>query len=292
MLLAVSTAAVFWYGGNRVIEGSMSVGTLVAFLAYHMRLLAPVQALMGLYTNLVTAQVSLERVEVLFRNAPEVAEAAEVAVPTVIRGELELCAVGFTFDERKRMLDGVTWRVGPGQTGLILGPSGAGKSTLADLLVRFYDPQAGMVQLDGVDLRRWPLAKLRETVAVVEQTPWLFPCSVGENLRYGRAEATDEELRQVLRAVGLDETFGNLQAEVGERGLAVSVGQRQRLAIARALLRRPTVLVLDEPTAALDEASEELVTRGIRGWLPHATLVLITHRLKLRGLADTVLEIA
>ena len=185
----------------------------------------------------------------------------------------------------------VSWRVEAGRTGLVMGPSGRGKSTLGDLLLRFYDPVEGSVRLDGVDLREWRLADLRRHVCVVEQTPWLFPASVAENLRYGDEAATEEQMWQALEAVGLEGVFADLREKVGERGLALSAGQRQRLAIARALLRRPRVLVLDEPTAALDEASETLVTSGIRRALPEATLILITHRPRLRELADTVLEL-
>jgi ATP-binding cassette subfamily B protein len=291
MVIALSTAVVFWVGGSAVIAGTMTIGTLMAFLAYHMRLLSPVQALMGLYTNLVTAQVSLERVEALFAIAPEVRESAVARVPAVLRGEVEIERVRFAYSEGRPVLQEVSWRVEAGRTGLVMGPSGRGKSTLGDLLLRFYDPVEGSVRLDGVDLREWRLADLRRHVCVVEQTPWLFPASVAENLRYGDEAATEEQMWQALEAVGLEGVFADLREKVGERGLALSAGQRQRLAIARALLRRPRVLVLDEPTAALDEASETLVTSGIRRALPEATLILITHRPRLRDLADTVLEL-
>jgi ATP-binding cassette subfamily B protein len=291
MLLALSTAAVFWVGGNQVISGAMTVGTLVAFLAYHMRLLSPVQALMGLYTNLVTAQVSLERVEKLFAIQPEVASKPGVSRVASVRGEVELRQVSFDYQPGKPVLQVVSWNVGAGQIGLILGPSGQGKSTLADLLVRFYDPTSGAVLLDGVDLREYAIEDLRRFVCVVEQTPWLFPVSIAENLRYGDPAANDEELRAALASVGLSETFSDIKAMVGERGLAISAGQRQRLAIARALLRKPKVLILDEPTAALDEASERLVTNGLRKHLPDTTLIVVTHRTKLRDIADTILEL-
>jgi ATP-binding cassette, subfamily B, bacterial len=291
LLLALSTAAVFWVGGNQVIAGTMSVGTLVAFLAYHMRLLSPVQALMGLYTNLVTAQVSLERVEKLFSVTPEVQEEASENSRVDVQGEVEIRDASFSYTAGKPILKQVNWKVPAGKIGLILGPSGRGKSTLADLLLRFYDPDEGSVLLDGYNLRQLPLAELRRQVCVVEQSPWLFPASVAENLRYGEPDASDEELRAALGSVGLEETFADLGALVGERGLAISAGQRQRLAIARALLRQPKVLVLDEPTAALDEASERLVTDGLRRHLPNATLIVITHRTKLKDIADTILEL-
>jgi ATP-binding cassette, subfamily B, bacterial len=289
MLLAASTAAVFWVGGNKVIAGTMTVGTLVAFLAYHMRLLGPVQALMGMYTNLVTAQVSLERVQTLFDAKPEVVAPAGGA-DLYLSGHVALENVTFAFGHRK-VFESLYWNVPLGGIGVVLGPSGRGKSTLADLLLRFYDPQSGRVLIDGHDLKTVPMASLRKHVAVVEQSPWLFPASVAENLRYADPAASDADLHAALAAVGLDSAFPDLQTMVGERGLNLSAGQRQRLAIARALLRRPNVLVLDEPTAALDEASERIVTQGIRKFLPHATLILITHRRQLAELASSVLDL-
>lgn len=289
MLLALSTAAVFWVGGNKVIAGTMTVGTLVAFLAYHMRLLGPVQALMGMYTNLVTAQVSLERVQTLFDVQPEVRGNSQGEV-VQLAGHVALENVSFAFGD-KPVFAGLYWNVPVGGLGVVLGPSGRGKSTLADLLLRFYDPQTGRVLIDGHDLKSLPMPVLRRQVAVVEQAPWLFPASIAENLRYADPQASDAELREALAAVGLEQTFPDLQMAIGERGLNLSAGQRQRLAIARALLRRPSVLVLDEPTAALDEASEQIVTQGIRKFLPQATLILITHRRPLANLASTVLDL-
>ena len=291
MLLALSTAAVFWVGGSQVIAGTMTVGTLVAFLAYHMRLLTPVQSLMGMYTNLVTAQVSLERVEKLFSVRPEVIEATNPKPMREALGAIELKNVSFCYTADRPVLDAVNWKVEAGQIGLVLGPSGRGKSTLADLLLRFYDPESGTIFLDGIDLRMISIRELRRAICVVEQSPWLFPVSIADNLRYGDEAATDQEIRAALKSVGLDEVFSDLNAQVGERGLAISAGQRQRLAIARALLRKPRVLVLDEPTAALDEASERLVTDGLRSHLPTTTLIVITHRVKLREIADTILDL-
>ncbi len=289
LLLAVSTASVFWVGGNQVIAGTMTVGTLVAFLAYHTRLLGPVQALMGMYSNLITAQVSLERVEALFTTKAEVLS-PNPGVDTYLAGHIAFENVHFSHGDKK-IFDGLYWNIPVGGVGVVLGASGRGKSTLADLLLRFYDPQEGRVLIDGYDLREVSLPSLRRQVAVVEQAPWLFPATIAENLRYADANASDETLRGALAAVGLEKELPNLEQIVGERGLNLSAGQRQRLAVARALLRRPNVLVLDEPTAALDEASERIVTEGIRNYLPHATIVLITHRRQLAELAATVLEL-
>jgi ATP-binding cassette subfamily B protein len=289
LLLAASTAAVFWVGGNKVIAGTMTIGTLVAFLAYHMRLLSPVQALMGMYSNLITAQVSLERVQTLFDIRPEVflPEQGEAAY---LAGHIAFENVTFAFDG-KPVLQGLYWNIPQGAMAVVLGASGRGKSTLADLLLRFYDPQEGRILVDGYDLREIPESTLRRYMAVVEQAPWLFPASIRENLLYAKPDATDEELHQALAAVGLSEAMPDLALELGERGLNLSAGQRQRLAIARALLRQPAILVLDEPTAALDEASERIVTGGIRRLLPASTIVLITHRRALAELADTVLDL-
>lgn len=291
MLLAFSTAAVFWVGGNKVIAGTMTMGTLVAFLAYHTRLLAPVQSLMGMYTNFVTAQVSLERVQKLFDVQPEVQPALDAPRRASLRGEVELRNVRFGYNENQPLFTGLSWHLLPGQTGVVLGPSGRGKSTLADLLLHFYEPGEGTILLDGIPLSQWHPHDLREHLAVVEQAPFLFPATIAENLRFGLENITDRDLHEVLDAVSLGKDIPDLNLQVGERGLSLSAGQRQRLAIARALLRRPSVLVLDEPTAALDEASESIVSGGIRKWLPHATIILITHRTRMQELADSTMTL-
>lgn len=289
MLLAFSTAAVFWVGGNKVIASTMTMGTLVAFLAYHTRLLAPVQSLMGMYTNFITAQVSLERVQTLFDVKPEVRPALDAPRRPAMRGEVEIRGLRFGYRDNQPLFADLNWHLLPGQIGVVLGPSGRGKSTLADLLLHFYEPSAGSILIDGIDLRQWNPADLRHHMAVVEQVPFLFPGTIAENLRFGLEGISDEDLHKVMAAVALAKDIPNLQLNAGERGLSLSAGQRQRLAIARALLRKPAILVLDEPTAALDEASEALVSGGIREWLPNSTIILITHRTKMQEVADSTL---
>jgi len=293
LILSAGGAVVFLYGGLRVIQGTLTMGALVAFLAYQMRLWAPIQALMSLYASLATARVSLARVGELFDAHPEVQEAPDAAPVESIRGDISFENVSFSFDRGAPVLDGVSFRVEAGETLAIVGPSGSGKSTIADLLVRLLDPDSGTVRLDGRDLRTLRLAGVRRHVAVVDQTPFLFHASVAENLRYTRPEATDDELHQAARAAGIDAFIATLphgyETVVGERGAALSAGERQRLAIGRALLTDPEVLILDEPTAALDPVTERRVVSGLDERRKGRTTIIITHRMELAAHADHVI---
>ena len=291
VLLAVGTAVVFLYGGSRVIGGAITMGTFVAFVAYQMRLLAPVQGLMGLYTSLATARVSLSRVHEIFDAPVEVEELDDATTLESVRGEVVLESVTFSFD-RGAVLDEVSLEIGAGEVIAIVGPSGGGKSTIADLLLRHLDPDAGHVLLDGHDLTTLRLSDLRRHVAIVDQTPFIFNASMGENIRYARPEASDEDVERAIRAAGLAAFVAQLpeglQTEVGERGRALSAGERQRVAIARAFLADPAVLVLDEATASLDPASERLVVAGYEAVMRGRTTIIISHRLELAGKANRV----
>jgi ATP-binding cassette subfamily B protein len=291
-ILTLSTAAVFLYGGSLVIAGTMSIGSLVAFMAYHLRLLAPVQNLLGLYTNLATARVSLGRVFELLDTPAEVSERPDAAALGEARGEIAFERVTLRHDREAAVLDEVSFTVPAGSICAIVGPSGVGKSTIADLLLRLYDPQAGAVKLDGQDLRGLRLADLRRAVALVDQAPFLFNASIAENIAYARPEATREEIIAAARAAAIDDLIRALpdgyDTQVGERGLTLSAGERQRIAIARALLRRSALLVLDEPTAALDPVTEQSVSASLSALLQGRTTIIITHRLSLVEIADQV----
>jgi ATP-binding cassette subfamily B protein len=292
LILSGSTVAIFLYGGHKVIAGAMTVGTFVAFMAYQMRLMAPVQALLGLYSNLATVKVSLARVHEILDTPPEVVEAAGAEPLETAGGELRFDDVVLRQEGRGPILDGVSFQVAPGEVLAVVGASGSGKSTIADLALRLIDPDSGSVSLDGRDLKSLRLTDVRRHIVAVEQEPFVFHATIAENLRYARPEASDAELAAAARAAGIELFIESLPARygtvVGERGRALSAGERQRIAIARAFLANPTVLVLDEPTAALDPISERQVVAGYAALMKGRTTIVISHRLELARQADRV----
>ena len=292
LILAAGTGAVFLYGGLRVINGTLTLGTFVAYMACQMRFLPPMQALMGLYANFATARVSLRRVSEILDVPVEVEEsAAPVALPQVA-GEIAFEDVTLSFDRGAPVLEHLSFEVRRGEVLAIVGASGSGKSTIADLLLRLLDPDSGAVRLDGHDVRTLKLEDLRRWVALVDQQPVILHASVAENIRYARPDATDAEVAEAARLASLDDFIASLPQKfdtvVGERGSALSVGERQRLAMARAFLTDPAVLVLDEPTAALDPDAERRIVDGYESVMRGRTTIVITHRLELARSADRV----
>src|SRR6266851_2758336 len=287
-ILTLSTAAIFLYGGKLVIDGALTTGSLVALMSYHLRLLSPVQNLMTLYSNLVSGGVSLSRVWELFDTRAEVIDQPGAKPFSNFRGEIEFDRVSFGYGV-EAVLENVSFRVAPGTICAILGPSGAGKSTLADLLIRFYDPDAGAIRIDGQDLRDLPLADVRRAVVLVDQSPYLFHASVRENIAYARPEATGDEIANAAQAACIHERIISLpdgyDTVIAERGQTLSAGERQRIALARALLANPKVLVLDEPTSALDEANERAIADMLIRAAEGRTAILITHRPSLASIA-------
>jgi ATP-binding cassette subfamily B protein len=294
-VLTLSTAIVFLYGGKLVISGLLTTGQLVAFMAYHLRLLSPVQNLLLLYTNLLTGGVALGRVFEILDVPVEVEELPNARSLGQVRGDITFDRVRFRYSENVSVLENVSFHVPAGALCVIVGPSGAGKSTLADLLLRFHDPESGAICVDGHDVRELRLADLRREIALVEQSPHLFRATVEENIAYGQPDASLSEIRACARAAAIDDFIQSLPdgyaTIIGERGLTISAGERQRIALARALLRNPSILIMDEPTAALDPESEASVTYALAGAHRCRTTILITHRMSLVGAADVVVAV-
>jgi ATP-binding cassette subfamily B protein len=293
-VLTLSTAAIFLYGGKLVIDGALTPGSLIALMAYHLRLLTPAQNLMGLYTNLVSGGVSLTRVWELFDTAAEVADQPGAIPLGEVRGEIEFDNVSFGYGS-DAVLDRLSFRVAPGTICAIVGPSGAGKSTLADLLVRFYDADSGSIRLDGRDLRGVPLSDLRRAVGLVDQSPYLFHASVRENISYTRPGATDAEIMSAAQEASIHERILALpqgyDTIIAERGQTLSAGECQRVALARALLANPKVLVLDEPTSALDETNERAIAEALVRAAKGRTAILITHRATIARIAHQTIQL-
>ena len=292
LLLTTGTGIVFLYGGYRVIDGATTLGTFVAFMAYQMRLMAPIQGLMGLYSNLATARASLVRVHEIRDSPPEVIEATASKSLPICKGEVTLEEIHYGFGRGGEVLAGVNLVIPAGQVLAIVGTSGSGKSTIADLLSRQLDPDEGRILLDGNNLCDLFLAQVRRHIVVVEQSPFIFHATVAENVRYARPEATEADVRQAIHAAGLSDLMDSMPEDlntvVGERGSQLSAGERQRVAIARAYLAEPSVLIFDEATGALDPMSEAAVLSGYDALMRGRTTVLITHRIDLARQADRV----
>lgn len=295
LVLTVATIAVFVFGGTQIMDGRMTMGALVAFLAYHARLISPVQNLLGLSAALSSARVSLGRVLDLLDARRDVEE-REGALP--VRAVLQ----GLAFEnvslrhEGRQILDSLSVQIPASGFCAIVGPSGSGKSTMADLMVRLLDPDCGRVTLDGIDLRDLKIADLRRAVVLIDQTPHILHGTLLENIAYARPGAAREEVLRAAEAAGLGTLLQRLPQGVdtvaGERGLTLSAGERQRVALARAFLVNPDVVVLDEPSAALDSAGEQALLRRLRTAFAGKTLVVITHKPLLAEAADTVIRIA
>lgn len=290
--LSISTLLLLLYGGHLVITAQMTLGSLVAFAAYQGRVLSPMQNMIGLYLSLQRARVSLDRVLEFLDLEPEVLEKAGAVPLSAAQGEVEFRDVSFAYHVGQPVLKHVNLRIPAGRRIAIVGRSGAGKSTMVDLLLRFYDPQDGAVLLDGHDLRDLRLSSLRNSIAIVSAEPFLFHASIEENVRYANWQATAEQVRAAIRLADLDDFVLSLPAGldtvVGERGLKLSTGQRQRLAIARAVLRNAAVWIFDEATGSLDLLTESRIWASLDESLAERTSLIITHRLSSVRNADTI----
>ena len=286
---------VLWQGGRMVLAGDITAGQLVSFLLYAVMVAAAITSLASLWGGYQEAQGAAERVFELLEQRPTVADAEQARSLEPARSRsLSFEDVWFRYGpELPYAVRDVNLEIPPGEIVALVGPSGAGKSTLAGLVTRFWDPTRGRIAMDGIDVRHLRLADLRGAVGIVPQEPMLFGTSIYENIAYGRAQATREEIEQVALAAHAAEFIERLpdgyESKVGERGVKLSVGQRQRISIARVLLKDPEVLILDEATSSLDTESERLVEQAFEELMEGRTTLIIAHRLSTVQRADRVL---
>jgi ABC-type multidrug transport system fused ATPase/permease subunit len=289
----VTTGTVLLYGGYRVLHGEMTIGTLAAFLLYLRMFFEPMQELSQFFNTFQSAAAALEKISGVLAQRPAIEDpAAPVALPTV-KGDVAFRDVEFSYVRDRPVLPGLNLEVPAGQTVALVGTTGAGKTTIAKLIARFYDPTSGAVTLDGHDLRDLPQAELRRHVVMVTQENFMFEGTVADNIRFGRPDATDAEVREAAEAVGADKFIAALpegyDTDVAKRGGRLSAGQRQLIAFARAFLADPAVLILDEATSSLDIPSERMVQRALATVLAERTALVIAHRLSTVQIADRVL---
>lgn len=285
--------AIYWYGGHLVMQEELTIGTIVAFVAYLGRLYAPATALATIHVQVMSAFAVWERLFAILDAQPTVQDAPEAKLLPQATGHLVLEHVGFHYRPDVPLLQDISFSVRPGQLVALVGPSGAGKTTLSYLLSRFYDPTAGRILLDGHDLREVTQESLQAQIGVVTQEPFLFHTSIRENLLLARPDATAQELEQACRAAHIHEAIAALpegyDTVVGERGYRLSGGERQRLALARVILKAPAVLILDEATSSLDSQSEALIQEALKPLMAGRTTVAIAHRLSTILHADQIL---
>ena len=291
-----SVVGVLWFGAHDVVEGEMSGGALLQFILYAAFAATSVAALSEVWGDVQMAAGATERLIELTSTVPIIRAPAEpVALPTPARGAIRFDAVTFAYPTREHVsaLREFSLSVAPGETVAIVGPSGAGKSTVFQLLLRFYDPQSGRVMLDGVDVAMADPIDLRRRLAMVPQETVVFGTTIAENIRYGRPDASEADLRAAAVAAHIHDFIVSLpkgyDTQVGERGVTLSGGQRQRIAIARAILRDAPVLLLDEATSALDAESETLVQAALEGLMEGRTTLVIAHRLATVLKADRII---
>jgi len=293
IITIVGTAFVLIVGGDRVLKGQMSVTELLVVIAYLGAVYGPLSSIAHTTGQLQGAIAGAKRVRKMFAIVPETVEAPNAVSPATIKGDIRFEDVGFTYPDGTSVLHDIAFDARPGEMVALVGLTGAGKTTLVSLIPRFYDPSVGRVLIDGVDVRGYQLRPLREKIAIVLQDPVLFSGTIADNLRYGRLNATREEIEAAARAAHAHDFISRLakgyDTEIAEAGGGLSGGERQRLSVARAILKDAPILILDEPTSSLDAISEEIVFAALKRLRHGRTTIVIAHRLSTVRDADRIL---
>jgi len=281
--VSLCTAFVLWRSSSLILKGTMTAGALTVFLSYLTKFFKPVQDLATMTNTIAQTAVGVERVRAILEANDVIEERSEAREPQPLKGEIKFENVAFAYDKDAPVLTDVNFEIKAGQMVGVVGPTGGGKSTIVSLIPRFYDPSAGKVSVDGVDIRDYKIHGLRNQIAYVLQETVLFRGTVAENIAYGRGSATRDEIVEAAKLANADEFIAKMphgyDTMVGDRGDTLSGGQRQRIGIARALIRNNPILILDEPTAALDTESEQLVMEALERLMKGRTVITIAHRL-------------
>ncbi|MBU0702308.1 MAG: ABC transporter ATP-binding protein/permease [Chloroflexi bacterium] len=295
LISALAVGSIAWYGGLQVQTGSLTIGGIYAFVSYVFFMLWPVQDLARVYAEMQHSIASAERSFSLIDALPEVTDRPGAVDPGTIRGDIEFDRVDFYYEEDKPVLRDFSLKVRRGETIALVGPTGGGKSTIVNLICRFYEPKAGAIRIGGRDYTGLSLHAIQSRIGVVLQTPHLFSGAVRENLRYGRLDASDEEIVEAAKLAGAHDFIVTLEKgyeeEVGEGGVLLSVGQKQLVSLARAILAQPEIFIMDEATSSVDTLTEALIQRGMETLMRDRTSFVIAHRLSTIKRADRILVI-
>ncbi len=293
VIVALCTAFVLWRSSSLILRGAMTAGALTVFLSYLAQLFKPVKDLATMTNTIAQTAVGVERVRAILEADDVIPEKADAREPEAFRGDVAFDRVDFGYDKEAKVLNSVSFKVSAGQMVGVVGPTGSGKSTVVSLIPRFYDPVAGKVTIDGVDVRDFTLRGLRSQIGYVLQETVLFRGTVAENIAYGKGGATRAEVEEAAELANAAEFINKMphgyDTMVGDRGDTLSGGQRQRIGIARAIIRNNPILILDEPTAALDTESEKLVMDALHRLMQKRTVITIAHRLSTIRDADKIL---
>ncbi len=292
---AISLGVILWRGGLQVEQGSITIGGLQAFVSYIMFILWPIQDLARVYAEMQNSLASSERVFGLLDTQPGVVNRPEAQVLASLEGEVEFDRVSFWYEDGEPVIRDMSFKVPQGQTIALVGPTGGGKSTTVNLLCRFYEPTGGEIRINGQNYMNYRLEDIQSRIGVVLQTPHLFSGSVRENLRYGNLTATDEQIEEAAKLAGVHDFILSFEKgydqDVGEDGNLLSVGQKQLISIARAILANPDIFVMDEATSSVDTLTEALIQKGMQRLMQGRTSFIIAHRLSTIKNADRIFVI-
>ena len=292
IIVAVGTCLVLWFGATMVLAGTLSAGSLIAFILYLSKMYKPMQELSKMTDTYSKAAVGYERIREVLETDRTLNDLPGARVAPHFKGKIEFEHVYFSYNREQPILKDINLTIKPGQLAALVGPTGAGKTTIISLIARFYDPDSGSVKIDGWDVRRFRQRSLRQQISFVLQENILFHAPVWQNIAYGKPEATRAEILRAAQLANADEFIAEMpqgyDTMIGERGVTLSGGQRQRIAIARAIIRDTPLLLMDEPTSDLDSASEKLVFEALDRLMAGKTSIVIAHRLATVRRADVI----